>query len=169
VSKNRGSKGKRTSSPSNLGLPSKCLVLASDHLVSTKQQDDKRYAVDLANESISPDMIQTKLNNEIVNLETFITNYNSFDMISALSFKELACNPETYRECDHEGMGAVVEYVSLLYLKYPFCEGLSPVDSRALVLVSDMTKRIFSIASIYYATKAHHDLIDQPIDELEDQ
>ena len=168
VSKNRGSKGKRMRTSLDLGLPSKCLVLAADMEPDTKQHDDKNYTGDLTKESILPETILKDLNNEIANLELTLGNYNSFDMISALSFKELACNPETYREYDHDGMGAVVEYISLLYLKHPFCEGRFPVDSHALVLVSDMAKRIFSIDGIYCAIKAHHDSIDKPIDGLDE-
>ena len=89
-------------------------------------------------------------------------------MIAALSFKELACNPETFRECNHEGIGAVVEYISLLYLKHPFNEGKSPVDSQVLVSVSEMAKRIFSSVNLYYAIKAHEGSMNGPSGALEE-
>lgn len=149
----------------DLGLPSKCLVSSSD---ISSSKDNKESMKELTEIEVSIDKLFEDLDGEICELESLILNYNSFDMIAALSFKELACNPETFRECDHEGIGAVVEYISLLYLKHPFNEGKSPVDSRGLVSVSEMAKRIFSSVNLYYAIKAHEDSMNGPAEALEE-
>jgi len=108
------------------------------------------------------------LKEEVDRLESLILDYNSFDMIAALSFKELACNPETYRECDHEGIGAIVEYVSLLYLKQPFNEGKYPINSQILVSVGETAKKIFSEVNLYNIIKAQDEAMGKPIDKLEE-
>lgn len=56
-------------------------------------------------------------------LERKIAEFNSFDVIAHLMFKNMFNDPDTYKEYSDEGKHAYVEYVSLLCLKNDFSEG----------------------------------------------
>jgi len=51
---------------------------------------------------------------------SYMQQFNSFDILSAILMSQLSYNPETYTEIEHKGLAAVVEYASLLLGKEPF-------------------------------------------------
>ena len=53
-------------------------------------------------------------------VEAILLDYEAFDFIANFTFKELSRDSETYSEPTHEGMAAIVEYITLLYLKHPY-------------------------------------------------
>ena len=56
-------------------------------------------------------------------LEGLLLQHDPFDMLGNLVMVEIAHNPETYKETEHEGLAAVVEYIALMYLGHPHSTG----------------------------------------------
>jgi hypothetical protein len=90
-------------------------------------------------------------------LESLLLQHDPFDMLGNLIMVEIAHNPETYKETEHEGLAAAVEYIALIYMGHPH-----GTDSRDLPLglhgeavleAAARAKRILHGISTYYASE----------------
>ena len=81
--------------------------------------------------------------------------YNSFDIISNISFINLFVDPEKYKEYAHEGLQFIVEYVTLLCLMDDFSEGGNPLEQGPpdIQTIQNTAKEILSDALLYMAAK----------------
>ena len=89
-------------------------------------------------------------------LEALLLQYDPFDMLGNLIMVEIAHNPETYKETEHEGLAAVVEYIALTYLGHPHSSGSgAPLgfNGQAVLEASARAKRILLNISAYYASE----------------
>jgi hypothetical protein len=87
-------------------------------------------------------------------LETILLRYNSFDMIANLMITQLASDPDSYKETTHMGLAAIVEYVTLLYLKHPFNEGeVFIIDGPILEQIENKIRGILLTLNFYYASE----------------
>lgn len=81
--------------------------------------------------------------------------YNSFDIISNISFINLFVDPEKYKEYAHEELQFIVEYITLLCLMDDFSEGGNPLEQGPpdLQTIQNTAKEILNDALLYMATK----------------
>jgi hypothetical protein len=90
-------------------------------------------------------------------LERLLLQHDPFDMLGNLIMVEIAHNPETYKETEHEGLAAVVEYIALIYLGHPHSTGSSGLPlglhGDAVLEASARAKRILHRISAYYASE----------------
>ena len=99
-------------------------------------------------------------------LAALLSRYDSFDMIGTLTLLELAHNPETYKETEHQGYAAVVEYVALTYLGLPRSTDTKlPLGFRGqdVLEVAARARRILFGITHFYASEAA--LIEDPEQE----
>jgi hypothetical protein len=90
-------------------------------------------------------------------LEALLLRHDPFDMLGNLIMVEVAHNPETYKETEHEGLAAVVEYIALVYLGHPYSLGHAELplglNGHDILEASARAKRILQGISHYYASE----------------
>jgi hypothetical protein len=90
-------------------------------------------------------------------LAELLARHEAFDMLGTLMVLELAHNPETYKETEHQGQAAVVEYVALTYLGLPrSTDAKLPLGfhSRDVLEASARASRILFNIAQFYASEA---------------
>lgn len=92
---------------------------------------------------------------EVLELEDLLLRFNSFDMIANVALTQLPTDWETYKEVTHEGLTAIIEYVSLLYLKHPYNIGTEMViDKKVLDEVNERTNALIQAIMLRYGLEA---------------
>lgn len=73
-------------------------------------------------------------------IEALLHDFDSFDILASLALFESAIDPESYKEWEHEGLSAAVEYVALLALKSPYNSmgDRTVVDGQKVVQLSSL-------------------------------
>jgi len=103
-------------------------------------------------------------------LEALLLQYNSFDLIANLTLTQLWVNPEKHNIASHDGLPAIVEYATLLYLKHPFTVRLPhPIGQVPLEEIDKLGRSILLTTGLYYASDRRSTISGkgpEPIDSL---
>jgi hypothetical protein len=103
-------------------------------------------------------------------LEALLLQYDSFDLIANLTLTQLWVNPEKHNIASHEGLPAIVEYATLLYLKHPFNLRLPlPIGQVPLEEIDKLSRAILLTTGLYYASDRRSTISGkgpEPIDSL---
>ncbi len=97
------------------------------------------------------------LNDQHERLEALLLKHDSFDMLGNLIMVEMANDPETYKETEHEGLSAVVEYIALVYAGHPYSSANDfprGMDEDAVFEASARAKRILYGIAVHHASEA---------------
>lgn len=95
------------------------------------------------------------IRNQAQELEAILLRYNSFNMLANLMVTQLLNDPEKYKETNHTGLAAFVEYAALLYLKHPFNAGEAYViDGPVLEQIERKMRDIFVNLNFYWAAES---------------
>ena len=87
-------------------------------------------------------------------LEQILDKYDALNMIANYSLINVAYDPDTYKEWEHEGKSAHAEYIILMYLKHPYIpKEITPLGKEELGVVSDKVDEIFKDIFTMYATE----------------
>ena len=83
-------------------------------------------------------------------VERYLQNFNTFDVLANITFSQLAYDPETYKEATHEGLSAVAEYACLLMARHPFTKGNGYIiDGRVIEQVTERIRDILRMRTYY--------------------
>lgn len=83
------------------------------------EEERKAFLADIVRQAKS---FKTDIENQVVELETILSDYDPFDIIGHVWMANAIHNPNTYKEYAHHGNDAHTEYAALLYLTRPYHE-----------------------------------------------
>src|ERR1043166_2727370 len=90
---------------------------------------------------------------ESAKLEDLLLQYNPFDLIGNLTLTQLFINPEKHNAASHDGLPAIVEYATLLYLKHPYSERPPlPIGQVPLEEIDQLSRSIQLTTGLYYGS-----------------
>ncbi len=85
-------------------------------------------------------------------LEGLILNYDPFNLIANVTFNEIGWNPETYKETEHHGLAAVVEFITLLFLKHPYnSNNPEVIINQDFNRIINLARAIVNTTNLYYS------------------
>lgn len=99
---------------------------------------------------------------KVTEVEKILLQFDSFNFIANLTFSQLTHDPETYLEPNHKGLGTIVEYVALIYLKHPY--NIAQQKVLLATAVEDVRARVEHIVfslQLFYSLEALHEEQDE--------
>lgn len=108
------------------------------------------------------------LKQESAQLEELILQYNSFDLIANLMMTQLPFDPETFDNSTHPGLAAIIEHVTLLYLKHnfnivhPLLIGQVPLEE-----INNKVRSLHIMTGLYYGSERVPTISDDEPDAIE--
>jgi hypothetical protein len=110
-----------------------------------------------------------QLRGRAAELETKLASYDGFSLLSQLAVLEFWHDPETYKEYEHGGLSAHVEYVAQLLLKATYSQGQPDrlLDGFAVESVRDLVGDIFGLTyQLQFVDAALSREWGDPVDDL---
>lgn len=103
-------------------------------------------------------------------LENLLRRFNSFDILANLTLSQMAYNPETYKETEHHGLGAIVEYAGLLAIRHPFSPGDTvAITQHTIDTIQTKVRAILVLLNIYYKAEIFPYPTSNQTEKLENQ
>jgi hypothetical protein len=100
------------------------------------------------------DELIASIETQVEELEAILSQYDPFDIIGNIWFANTIVDPETYKEYEHEGSLALVEYLALLYLTKPYHENAERlIPGPILEDVNNRIQSLFRDTILYLAVK----------------
>ena len=104
---------------------------------------------------------------KVSELEKIITNYNSFELLAALTAEYLFYNAETYKETRQKHGDALVEFATLLCLKKPFNQGSEPPYGSDFDRLAEGLKEVVLDTMSFYNLEFLDDRFNDPLKNLQ--
>jgi hypothetical protein len=122
-------------------------------LTDTSRTEEEHRAL-LRGLAEQKDELSASIETQVEELETILSQYNPFDIIGNIWFANTITDPETYKEYEHEGSLALVEYLALLYLTKPYHESAEClIPGPVLEDINNRIQSLFRDTIFYLAVK----------------
>jgi hypothetical protein len=97
--------------------------------------------------------LKQQINEEIQLIRTILTEYDSLQILTDISMRNLTGDPEEYREITHEGSEAKVELLMSIATAIPLASTPKSTDSEIIDQVSKLLDQIIEHTFWYYGTE----------------
>ncbi|MFZ1060710.1 MAG: hypothetical protein WAP47_16100, partial [Candidatus Rokuibacteriota bacterium] len=112
--------------------------------------------------------LRARITQKVEELKHLLQELDPLDVIANVAFSQVFINPEKYKEYEHEGRQAYVEYVTLACLSSPYHEGTRLLGKAEFEPLLRTIEEIFTGTLWYYgtefATRAREE--PDPLDDL---